>query len=117
MRIIEINGQQYPVKFGLTALKKMLAKYKLSKLVDVEKLMADIEPGYLPTALKLGIDNGCRIEGTEPPTQEAINEAFDNDLSLVTVTIDLLSKDLTGEPEQAPDEKKDEAEPGPVYKR
>lgn len=117
MRTIEINGDGYPVKFGLVALKTMLGKYKLRALVDTEELMQKLEVEYLPNALKLGIDNGCRIAGIEPPDLETVKEAFENDLSLMTKTIDILSKDISGEPEPAPEEKKDEAKPGPVYKK
>lgn len=116
MRTIQILEKPYPVKFGLFALKTMLAKYKLKTLVDTEALMGLLEVDYLPNALKLGIDNGCKIMGVEPPTLDEITEAFESNLSLMTEVIQILAKDISGEPEQVEDEKKEIAKPGPVYK-
>jgi hypothetical protein len=117
MRMINIDGNEYPVKFGLIALKTMLAKYNLKRLIDTEELMTKLEVDYLPKALELGLANGCKIAGVEAPDSDTVKQAFENDLSLMTKTIDILSKDITGEPEKAPDEKKEKAKPGPTYKK
>ncbi len=39
MQFISINGTEYPVKFGLGSLRKLMSKYKLKKLMDTDKIM------------------------------------------------------------------------------
>lgn len=118
MRYIEVKEKQYPCKFGLSALKKLMAKHKLKKLVEAQEVMEKIEIDDIPLILEMGISNGCKIEGSEPLSIEVIKEAFDEDLSLMAETLNIFSADLAGEPDEGEksDNEEVEAKKKPMYK-
>ncbi len=97
MHFIKIDGVDYPVKFGLSALKTAMAKYKLTKLVETDVLLNSIEIEYMPFLLKLGVDNGCRIMVKDAPDIEVVKDAFENDLSLMTKSLNVFAADISGE--------------------
>lgn len=108
MNVVKINGKSYFVKFGLSALKVALKKYGLKTINDTQVLVEKLEVDYLPEFLKLGIDNGAKINGTETIDLATINEAFENDMSLMTKALEIFADDLSGEDEKE-EGKKDKA--------
>lgn len=115
MNFVKINGKKFPVKFGLLALKTMMDKYELKKLVETEDLINELEIDYIPMVLYLGVENGCKISKKEPPLLEAIELAFEANLSLLNETLELLSADIR--PPEVEEEKKEPAKTPLPYKK
>lgn len=103
---ISINKKDYPVKFGFASLKKIMGKYNLTRLVELEALVNTIAIDDLPWILCLGINNGCKIMKEEPIDLELIKLAFEEDISLMTKTMEAFSDNLSGSGEKEEVKKK-----------
>jgi len=103
---ISINGKSYPVKFGFASLKKIMGKYNLTRLVEVEALINTIAIDDLPWILNVGVQNGCKITKDEPISLEEIRLAFEEDISLMTKTMEAFSDNLSGNDEKEEPKKK-----------
>lgn len=81
MAKIGIGGTEYPIKYGRAALQEVLKLAGAKSLAEAEKI--DKIPldkwGYFVLA---GCKTGAKIEQSEPPTIEQIDDALDVDVSI-----------------------------------
>lgn len=88
---ITIAGTEYPIKFGHSALVKMLQLAKMTKYTEIEKLIQDFPAEEAPTGVLALVENGLKVEGSKlkPPTLEEIQTEMDKD---VLFWLDVLNK-------------------------
>jgi len=71
MNSVEINGKKYPVKFGLSSVKKFALKKGLKTLPEFEKWLEKLNDGSfegvegIGDLLFIGIERGCAKHGVD----------------------------------------------------
>ena len=93
---VEIDGEKYPIRFGMNALRKY-GKRTGTTLADLEKLGQDID---LENALQLvyaGIEDGYRKAKQKCKLDiESLADLIDNDYEALSSCMDVLTKQMGG---------------------
>lgn len=116
MKVIEINGTMYPIKYGHSVLKKFMDKYKLTKFHEVAKLPEMLAMKDMPEFLKAGFDCAAKIEsGKSPFTLAEVENLLEEHYWLVQDALEALNKSIerpNAKPEPQPERVTDNVEEG-----
>lgn len=98
MNTLTIAGAEYPVKYGRSALIKVM------KLADAKGLAELTELGSLNASkwgnfVLAGIENGCKISGDEAPKLDVVNDHLDEYPQDFIQCVNWMGEDITP-PEQ-----------------
>lgn len=97
MTTISIAGQDYPVKFGYTALTKMLKLAKKTKFTEIGEVMNDFPAESIPDAIKALIENGLKVEKSEltAPSLNEIRDELDEDVMLWINILNIVGESIS----------------------
>lgn len=118
MNAIAINGVEYPWIFGRRNLARLMKKYKVQRLIEVEKAVSSIDIDDVPDILLWGFENAAKLEGEEcPVTKEDCDNALDRDMALMMDVINLISSEISrGRPAEDEGEEEGEDKKKPAFK-
>ena len=109
MNTIQIKGVEYSFIFGRRNLARLMKKYKVTKLMEIERAVASIEIDDVPDLLLWGIQNAAKLESEEcNVTKEDCEDALDRDMGIMMDVINFISSEISRSRE--PEEDEEEAE-------
>ena len=94
MNYLNINGVDYPIKYGRAALDKVLKMAGAKDLSDAAKI-DKLPLNKWGDFIHAGLETGAKIEEVDVLGLEDVNEALDLDLTLYTSAQAAFAKDLT----------------------
>lgn len=94
MKKISIDGVQYPVKFGLSAIRAIQGIVGAKSVKELQKL-DEIGVEKYPEIILAGVKNGCKITGDDPPSKQLIEDELDNSLQLYYDAMQIFVDDIT----------------------
>ena len=94
MNTIEIDGQEYPIKYGLSATKAVLGLVGGKDLKSASKLDG-LPLDKWPDFVLAGLTNAAKIEKSDPPTRQKVEDALDADISLFHAAMFAFGQDNT----------------------
>lgn len=97
MDFINILGQQYPLKFGYSALTKFLKIAKKTKFTEIGEVINDFPVSGIPEGIQALVQNGIKVEKSETkaPSLDEIREELDNNIMLWVTVLNLVSESVT----------------------
>lgn len=96
MNYVEVNGEQIPLKFGFSVIKKYMAHFKLKKWADWTQIPTLAEFGDLPGILHGAFALGAKSQGDDfTLTVEDVEGILDTHPHLMTQMWEVFIDDLT----------------------
>ena len=104
--IVIINGKDYPVRFGMNAL-RLFCKETNRSLTDLDKLGNDLSLDDACCLIKAGLADGARKAGKEFTLGvEDISDILDEDFDAMQKVLDVFSTQFTAKMGNEKEEKK-----------
>lgn len=100
MNTLTIAGTNYPVKYGRKALIEVMKMTGAQGLAELTKLDS-LSPQKWGDFVLAGLENGCKLQGNEPPSLEDVNNHLDEHPADFMACIAWLGADIT--PPEGPD--------------
>lgn len=93
MNFVQIEEASYPIHYGHSVLKKMMAKYGLKKFIELGKLVEMLEINDMPKFIKDGFDTGAKVLGNESPfTLVEVEEILEKNVWLESEALEVFAK-------------------------
>lgn len=107
--IVTIEGKEYGMKYGHSALKNLMHKHKLKRFGEIALIPEKLEMSDMPDFVKAGFDTWAKTIGEEPPfTEKEIEELLEEHVWLELVAIEAFTASI--ERPQSGEEPKGESE-------
>lgn len=94
MRTVSVLGSEYPIKFGLSAIKSVQKTIGAKSMQELSKL-DEVGIEKYPDIILAGLDNGAKITGNTAPSKDDVEAELDNGLQLYFDALAAFVEDVT----------------------
>ena len=98
MKTVNIQGEAYPIKFGLSAIQEVVRLAGGKSLKDLSSL-DDLEVGKIPAFIMTGLKSGAKIAAIDPPKLEAVKDELETNFPLFMEVMGIFGDDISPENE------------------